>query len=186
MIIRKAEKKDVKGIISPLIMALDEMKTIFSGCEKEEEIIAKYEEFFLLDEGRYSYKNFYVGEGDEEIAGIIVVYYSDDVEKLDNVMLRELNKNGVIRKEFEKEFYENEYYIDSLAVNSAYQGRGIARKLMEFAEKKGKEQGYEKMSLLVHIDKEKAFSIYKKMGYEEDSKIVLYGETYRHMVKQIK
>lgn len=185
MNIRKAEKKDVKGIIPLLIMALDEMKTIFSGCENEEEIAAKYEEFFLLEEGRYSYKNFNVCEDKNEIAGIIVVYYSDDREKLDNVLLRELNKNGVIKKEFEKEFYENEYYIDSLAVKSNHQGRGIAKRLMEFAEKNGRTLGHEKMSLLVHSEKEKPYSIYKKMGYEEDTKIVAYGETYRHMAKKL-
>ena len=58
MIIRQAEKKDVKEAIPLLIMALDEMKTVFSGYEDEEKIISKYEEFFLLEEGRYSYKNF--------------------------------------------------------------------------------------------------------------------------------
>ena len=46
MIIRQAEKKDVKEAIPLLIMALDEMKTVFSGYEDEEKIISKYEEFF--------------------------------------------------------------------------------------------------------------------------------------------
>ena len=72
-----------------------------------------------------------------------------------------------------------------MAVKPDYQGKGTAKKLIKFIEDNGKKLGYNKVSLIVHIDKEKAYSIYKKIGYEEDSKIVVYGETYRHMVKKI-
>ena len=184
-IIRKAEKKDVKGAIPLLITALDEMRTVFSGYTDEEKIAAKFEEYFLMDEGRYTYKNFSVCEIEGRIAGIIVAYYSDEGEKLDDVMLKELKKIGISIENFEQEFYENEYYIDSIAVGSEYQGRGIAKELIKYAENEGRERGYEKMSLIVHEDKEKAYSIYKKTGYEEDSEITAYGEKYRHMVKKL-
>ena len=185
MIIRQAEKNDVKEAIPLLIMALDEMKTVFSGYEDEEKIISKYEEFFLLEEGRYSYKNFGICHADGEVKGIIVAYYSGEGKKLDEIILKELHKTGSQREEFEKEFYDDEYYIDSVAVKPDYQGKGTAKKLIKFIEDNGKKLGYNKVSLIVHIDKEKAYSIYKKIGYEEDSKIVVYGETYRHMVKKI-
>ena len=184
-IIRKAEKKDVKGAAALLITALDEMKTVFSGYTDEKEISEKLEEYFLLEEGRYTYKNFAVCEIDSNIAGVIVVYYSAEGEKLDRVMLEDLKKRGIMRSSFEKEFYENEYYIDSVAVDSDYQGRGIAKQLIRFAEDEGRKMGYEKSSLIVHMDKEKAYSIYKKIGYEEDSKITVYGEKYKHMVKKL-
>ena len=184
-IIRKAEKKDVKGAAALLITALDEMKTVFSGYTDEKEISEKLEEYFLLEEGRYTYKNFSVCEIDGKIAGIIVAYHSDEGEELDEVMLAGLQKNGITRDYFEKEFYENEYYIDSVAVGSDYQGRGIAKQLIKFAEDEGRKMGYEKSSLIVHMDKEKAYSIYKKIGYEEDSKITVYGEKYKHMVKKL-
>ena len=100
-------------------------------------------------------------------------------------MLAGLQENGITRDYFEKEFYENEYYIDSVAVDSDYQGRGIAKQLIRFAEDEGRKMGYEKSSLIVHMDKEKAHSIYKKIGYEEDSKITVYGEKYKHMVKKL-
>ncbi|MCP1222961.1 GNAT family N-acetyltransferase [Sebaldella sp. S0638] len=184
-IIRKAEKRDVKGAAALLITALDEMKTVFSGYSDEKEILSKLEEYFLLEEGRYTYKNFAVCEIDGNIAGVIVVYYSDEGEKLDRVMLEDLKKRGIIRNSFEKEFYENEFYIDSVAVSPEYQGRGIAKELIKYAENEGREHGYEKMSLIVHGDKEKAYSIYKKIGYEEDSEITVYGENYTHMVKKL-
>ena len=183
--IRKAKKEDIKGVIPLLVTAMDEMSTVFTGHTDEEKILDKLGEYYLLDEGRYTYKNFSVCEIDGNIAGIIVAYHSDEGEELDEVMLAELQKNGIKRNYFEKEFYENEYYIDSVAVGTDYQGRGIAKQLIKFAEDVGREQGYEKTSLIVHIDKEKAYSIYKKIGYEEDSKMTVYGEKYKHMVKKL-
>ena len=119
--IRKAEKKDVNGVIPLLITAMDEMKTVFTGHTDEKKILSKLGEYFLLDEGRYTYKNFSVCEIDGKIAGIIVAYHSDEGEELDEVMLAGLQENGITRDYFEKEFYENEYYIDSVAVDSDYQ-----------------------------------------------------------------
>ena len=185
LMIRKAEKKDVKGAIPLLVTALDEMRTVFTGHTDEKKILSKLEEYFMLDNGRYTYKNFSVCEIDGKIAGIIVAYHSDEGEGLDEVMLAELRKNGIRRDYFEKEFYDNEYYIDSVAVGTDYQGRGIAKQLIKFAEDEGRKLGYEKMSLIVHTEKEKAYSIYKKIGYEEDSKITVYGEKYKHMVKKL-
>lgn len=185
MVIRKAEKKDAKASIPLLLTALDEMTVIFTGYENEEEIIKKFEEFFSLEEGRYSYKNFSVCEVDGKIAGIVVAYYSDEGEKLDSVLLNSLRKLGIEREYFEKEFNDGEYYIDSIAVSSEYQGRGIAKKLINFVENEGKKKGYKKMSLIVHENKEKPHSIYKKLGYEEDELLTVYSEKYRHMVKNI-
>ena len=136
--IRKAEKKDVNGVIPLLITAMDEMKTVFTGHTDEKKILSKLGEYFLLDEGRYTYKNFSVCEIDGKIAGIIVAYHSDEGEELDEVMLAGLQENGITRDYFEKEFYENEYYIDSVAVDSDYQGRGIAKQLIRFAEDEGR------------------------------------------------
>ena len=184
-VIRKAEKRDVKGVIPLLITALDDMRTVFSGYTDEEKIFSKFGEYFLLDEGRYTYKNFIVCEIDGKIAGITAVYYSGEREKLDKVMLENLKKLGIKRNSFEREFFENEYYIDSVAVSPEYQGRGIAKEMIKYAENLGKEHGYEKMSLIVRLDKEKAYSIYKKIGYKEDMEITVYGERYRHMVKKL-
>ncbi|MDR2880124.1 MAG: GNAT family N-acetyltransferase [Fusobacteriales bacterium] len=183
--IRKAEKKDINGVTPLLVTAVDEMRTVFTGHTDEKKILEKLGEYFLLDKGRYTYKNFSVCEIDGKIAGIIAAYHSDEGEELDEVMLAELQKNGITRDYFEKEFYENEYYIDSVAVDSDYQGQGIAKQLIRFTEDEGRKMGYEKTSLIVHTDKEKAYLIYKKIGYEEDVKITVYGEKYRHMVKKL-
>lgn len=184
-LIRKAEKSDSKGAVALLLNALDEMKTVFSGYSDEKKISAKFEEYFLSKEGRYTYKNFSIYEIDSNIAGIIVAYHTDESEKQDNRMLEELKKIGIERESFVKEFDENEYYIDSLAVAEKYQGRGIAKELVTYVENEGKRNGYEKTSLIVHEKKEKAQSIYKKLGYREDFEIDAYGERYRHMVKRL-
>ena len=185
MLIRRAEKRDVKGAIPLLLMALDEMTEVYSGYNDKEKAIAKYEEFFLLEEGRYSYKNFIVCEVDKNVAGIVVSYYSNDRKKLDTVLIKNLKSLGIDRKEFEQEFNENEYYVDSVAVSPDYQGRGIAKKLIEAAEARGRSMGYKTMSLIVHEGKEIARSIYEKIGYENDENIVVYGEKYYHMVKKL-
>jgi ribosomal protein S18 acetylase RimI-like enzyme len=79
----------------------------------------------------------------------------------------------------DKEAKLDEYYIDTLSVNPEYAGKGIGENLAKIP-------NYNKISLLVDIANTRAFSLYKKLGYKQDKIVLLIGEPYVHLTKQIK
>lgn len=58
-------------------------------------------------------------------------------------------------------------------------------KLIKAAEIAAYEKGYEKIALLVNLENKRAFSLYKKLGYQEDKTVMLVGEPYVHLVKPL-
>ncbi|SNS99006.1 Acetyltransferase (GNAT) family protein [Anaerovirgula multivorans] len=56
--------------------------------------------------------------------------------------------------------------IHRLCVSPKYQGQGIARLLMVYAEQHGKELGYKSIRLDVFTDNHRACNFYEKLGYK--------------------
>ena len=130
-------------------------------------------------------KNIFTYVKDEKIVGILVAYSSNDIDILDKPMLLNLKDKGILKDSFEKECFEDEFYIDTISVLKKYQGQGIAKEFFNFAFKKAKELGYKKVSLLVDFKKEKAKNLYLKMGFEDNDKLVVAGNDFHHMIKWI-
>jgi len=63
--------------------------------------------------------------------------------------------------------------IEHVLVNPKYQGRGIGKELMKFAEKQAKKQGIKALKLHVRCKNEKAFALYKKCGFNEHAYIMI-------------
>ena len=60
-------------------------------------------------------------------------------------------------------------HIEVLAVDPAAQGRGVARALMHAAESWAREQGFERISLNVWVQNERARGLYEHLGYEPET-----------------
>jgi GNAT superfamily N-acetyltransferase len=60
-----------------------------------------------------------------------------------------------------------EAWIYSIAVAPDFQGAGVGRALMEFAEAWAQERGYPSLGLMVSAHNEKARAIYTRRGYED-------------------
>ncbi|MAH42422.1 hypothetical protein CL614_01705 [archaeon] len=70
------------------------------------------------------------------------------------------------------------YIVEEIAVSSKYQGKGIGRELIEYAENIARKKGAVKIELFAGT-KSKAFKIYKKFGFKESTSFV-------HMTKKLK
>ena len=55
-------------------------------------------------------------------------------------------------------------YMEDLCVDEACRGKGIGRKLFEYAKKRAKEMGAERMDLMVWNFNESALKFYEEMG----------------------
>lgn len=63
--------------------------------------------------------------------------------------------------------------VHRLAVHPKFQGRGIAKKIMDFAEQKAKNENYSSIKLDAYSLNEINLSFYKKRGYEKLGQIYL-------------
>jgi len=63
--------------------------------------------------------------------------------------------------------------IEHVLVNPKYQGTGIGKELMKFAEKQAKKQGIKSLKLHVRCKNKRAFALYKKCGFNEHAYIMM-------------
>ncbi len=184
--IRKAKKTDASAIAPLLYNALHEIAEKLTGAKEKTEVLKGLEDWFSKTGNRLSYENCFVEELDGKAVGIIVAYHGSHAKQLDAPIVKHLQKlhqDSTITLEKEAEL--DEYYIDTLSVSSKYGGRGIGSQLIKTVENNALDKGYEKIALLVNLENIRAFSLYKKLGYEEDKTVMLVGEPYAHLVKPL-
>lgn len=72
-----------------------------------------------------------------------------------------------------------------MSVSPQFGGQGIGTKLIQAAEEKARERGYDKIAMAVVTDNTRAYSLYLHLGYEVDKEITINGHIYYHMVKSL-
>jgi N-acetylglutamate synthase-like GNAT family acetyltransferase len=68
---------------------------------------------------------------------------------------------------------ENSLYIDTIAVNPAYQKHGLGKRLLTFAEQKAREVGLNKLTLITNAKQISNQEYYRKNGYIETHRTTL-------------
>ena len=70
-----------------------------------------------------------------------------------------------------------------VAVDTIYQGEGVGRQLVQYAEKRAKEAGYSKIVMHAMLS---VVSFYEKIGYQAEGDVFdEQGITFLKMVKQL-
>ncbi|MBN2897391.1 MAG: GNAT family N-acetyltransferase [Clostridia bacterium] len=193
--IREARIEDQHVVVLMIHAAIDDLVNIFTGSWDIKEALAQMVVLYNTPETRFSKEYCDIIEEDGVVAGIVVSYPAEEMYRLNAGMVRvmadhfqgtpdelELLQHQIMASQ---EAFDDEYYIDSLAVLEAFRGQGKSRKLIEHAEAKGKAAGYSKVSLLAEADNDKAYAIYQKLGYVHDCDLQVLGHMFRHLVKAI-
>lgn len=186
MTIRPAVKEDAQAAARLLYDALHDVAHQLTGQETKEDAVSLLEQFFEQEDGRLSYHQALISEVYGKAAGLIITYAGDEAKELDRPMverLRKLKNDPSIS--LDKEADEDEFYIDTLSVSSLYKGQGIGSALIQAAEDRAKERGYNKIALAVVTDNKRAYSLYLRTGYEVDKEIIINKQVYFHMVKHL-
>lgn len=180
--IRQARPSDAEKVAPLIINAIGDIANHMTAQKEPEAVRKKVEEMVRGENTRHSYRYTYVATLDGGIAGILVFYHGNQAEALDRYLIEQLKKQGHERK-IEPEAHTDEWYIDTVSVDSAYQGKGIGSTLFDYAEKLVSSDGGGKLSLNVDIDKEGAIRLYKRLGFTISEPWTIIGEPFHHMVK---
>ena len=182
--IKNAQKQDAKICIKLLNLAMEDIAYKLSGYDdpvKSDEILEK---FFVSEINRLSYKNVYVYKRDDVIIAAMCAYFGGDAWQLDSEISQHLKALGK-DAQIEKECFDDEFYIDSIAVDEKFRGQGLARELILHSFAKAKELGHKKVSLIVDINKPKVRKFYESLGFKFNTKKIINLHEYDHMIKEI-
>ncbi|MCH4825961.1 MAG: GNAT family N-acetyltransferase [Planococcus sp. (in: firmicutes)] len=182
--IRQANPSDAEKVAPLIINAIGKIANHMTAQKDSEAVREKVENMVRGENTRHSYRYTYVATLDGKITGILVLYHGNLAETLDRYLIEQLKKQGHERT-LEPEAHTDEWYIDTVSVDSAYQGKGIGSKLLNYAEELVSSNGGGKLSLNVDIDKEGAIRLYKRLGYSVSEPWTIIGEPFHHMVKII-
>ena len=182
--IKNAQKQDARICIKLLNLAMEDIAYKLSGYDdpvKSDEILEK---FFKSETNRLSYKNVYVYKRDDVIIAAMCAYFGGDAAQLDSEISQHLKALGK-DAQIEKECFDDEFYIDSIAVDEKFRGQGLAKELILHSFAKAKELGHKKVSLIVDINKPKIRKFYESLGFKFNTKKIINLHEYDHMIKEI-
>lgn len=182
--IKNAQKQDAKICIKLLNLAMEDIAYKLSGYDdpvKSDEILEK---FFESETNRLSYKNVYVYKRDDVIIAAMCAYFGGDAWLLDREISQHLKALGK-DAQIEKECFDDEFYIDSIAVDEKFRGQGLAKELILHSFARAKELGHKKVSLIVDVKKPKVRKFYESLGFKFNTKKIINLHEYDHMIKEI-
>ena len=183
--IKQAKKNNITNISTLILNAIHHIANTLTGEDEKPKILSTLDKYITMDINRLSYKNIWIYEKENQTVGLILAYNSNDVKKLDAPILEHLKSKNIFLNSFDKECFENEFYIDTVSVSEKFQGAGIAKELFVFIEKKAKELGFDKVSLLVDLENPKALALYEKIGFKKNTILEVSNHNYHHMIKMV-
>lgn len=135
---------------------------------------------------KFSYKNALVFDN-RGIQGV-VYHYDGKMETsfnqyLINYMTQHFPQLSTKTLHVDNETFFNEWYIDSIVVDSNFRGRGIGRSLIKhIIDTKNTTHN---ISLNCEYNNINAYTLYTHLGFKHVSNITFLGHTYKHMIYSV-
>lgn len=95
-------------------------------------------------------------------------------------------KNGIVVGVIVLGDTSDGFYLDNVAVHPSFQGRGVGKQLLQFAETEALRQGYSSISLYTHMQMTENQLFYAQLGYVEFDRRVEGGYARAYMRKQLR
>lgn len=132
---------------------------------------------------QYSYNNTLVATIEDNIVGICVSYDGGMLHSLRQPFIEAAKQEwGMDHSGIPDETQAGELYLDSLAVDPAYRGRGIASLLLRASIDKSRALGLPSTGLLVDVGNPKAEALYNKVGFQYAGTNSWGGHRMKHLV----
>ncbi|WP_434384266.1 GNAT family N-acetyltransferase [Melittangium boletus] len=180
---RPATPADAAVVVRLMCTAIGDIAHTLSGTRDKAETLRVLEAFFTQRGNRVSHEHVSVLEEDGRVVGFLSAYHGADIPRLDQPFIDRLLARGQDPSGVVPEARADEYYLDSLAVDARYQGRGLGSFLLDAFERKARALGHPKLLLLVDQENTKARRLYERRDYRADGALVLGGHVFDRMVK---
>lgn len=132
-------------------------------------------DYFRQEGNRFSYQNTLVAVQDGAVVGLVLSFGGRD----------EVRLNTAAGRWLEREAEDDEWYVDALAVFTAWGRRGIGTGLLQAAEQQARLHHYPKVALNVAEGNIPAFNLYTHLHYVVTQHELLYQRPYVRMVKTL-
>ncbi|MBM0868838.1 ribosomal protein S18 acetylase RimI-like enzyme [Staphylococcus auricularis] len=180
--IRKAEATDKSALAELYYIILEELEIEHVRKIEKSRLIDVLEQSIVDVNYRGHYSHARVDEIDGEVAGCLVAYPGKDERRLEDAWMQ-IDMDDDIRELGQpmplEEANDDEWYIETVATFPEYRGRGVATGLIKHVVNEHPEY---KWSLNCDEENTNALRLYKKLGFERESDIDLYGHLHHHML----
>lgn len=178
---------DADELLPLLVSAIGNIAYALSGTTDDAETWDILRGYVTREHNRLSYRHIIVERRDGAVAGMLIAYPGDKADELD-VEIRErlLRVHGAAAAaKVVTECKPGDYYLDSIAVDERFRGQGIAKALIAEFEKRGRAEGFRRLSLIVEPYNDGAYALYRKLGFVDDGLWSVSDGAYRRMIKKL-
>lgn len=180
---RKATPEDASFIARHVLEALHWGMYVLPLTDKKQKAWQELTSVCRLADTLYSYENAIIAMADQQPAGLIVAYDGQRYRSMrKNTFSRLTAFDGQNVETMADETRAGEFYIDSLAVNPKFRGKGVGRSLLLAAIEEADRREMP-AALLVAPDNPQAQRLYASVGFRQDGEVFAFGENYLHMTR---
>ncbi|MCM3697940.1 GNAT family N-acetyltransferase [Paenibacillus macerans] len=161
-------------------MALDYLVYPLAGSDKKSIVSSTFRKLWKGRGNRFSHQYAFEAKANGQTLGLITCYPVPVLKRLEWPTIKQLfahRRLGLIGYHLRhvKSFYsmitmkegeDDEFHIGTIAALPESRGLGIGSRLLAFAEEQAVLQGFTKCSLTVRKENERAFKLYKRVGYQ--------------------
>jgi len=187
-----------------LYLTLGPLADYWMGVDAEQAAVPILQRMFGANKNLFSYQFATFADVDGEAAGLELSYPARLMKALEvRTLLRYLVTAGpanalrMIWRSYPlqsiTESAPDEYFLAHLGVLPQFEGRGLGRQLLEWAEERGHSAGLGKITLTVDADNERAMRMYERAGFSVTGTVALerlsrrFGyRGYHHMSKELR
>jgi len=177
LVIRPARPCDTGPAVSLLHLAMGRLGDFFFGNGDPSRTLDILERLIARENNRFSYNFSFLAEKAGQVIGLLLAYPAGVISRLElstgKHLFPILGLNGLLSLALRslplvgcREAERGEYYISALSVLPRFQGQGVGRRLMHFAEQEAVRQDMHKCSLIVSLENLNARRLYQRSGYQ--------------------
>lgn len=139
-------------------------------------------EVWRMEDILYSWTRTRIAEIDGVPAGCLISYPGEEYARLRirtwSLIFGSTEEEADM---YDSETFPGEYYLDSLAVLPQFRGKGVGSALLLDGVRKGREAGFDRVTLIVDVDKPDNIALYTKLGFVKEETISFFGHEYYRM-----
>jgi ribosomal protein S18 acetylase RimI-like enzyme len=201
--LRPAAPDDAHWGARLLFDSFPKVATFILGLGSEERAKVILQRLFQIPGHRFSFQTAYVAAQGDRVIGLLSAFPGRKLGKLDRAMARHVLRQYQLRGKlallirawplvFIKEADADSLLISNLSVRKRWRGQGVGGLMLDYADGLARDEGLDKVSLIVAIENKGARNLYEKHGFrvramhlESNRRVPYLGAGYQQMVKTL-